>query len=73
MATFARRSQLSCRVYIVLEYIPNVLSVMIQEQRKLTDGGLPHSEIWNVTEQLLRGVRFLHKHKVTGTRSLLLS
>ncbi len=52
------------RVYIVLEYIPNVLSTIIHKQRKISDGGLPQNSIWDITEQLLHGVRFLHRQKV---------
>lgn len=49
------------RVYIVMEYIPSVLSSIIKEH---VATGLPRELFWDLLKQLLLGVRWLHKQQV---------
>ncbi len=51
-----------CRIYLVLEYIPRVLSSVIAEHRNA--GGLPLGVIWDLLRQLLLAVRFMHQQQV---------
>ncbi|GAX85759.1 hypothetical protein CEUSTIGMA_g13174.t1 [Chlamydomonas eustigma] len=53
----------SGKVYLVMEYVPNVLSSIISDHTS-TGAGLPPKLIWQYLKQLLLGVRHLHTNKI---------
>ncbi|GAX73339.1 hypothetical protein CEUSTIGMA_g792.t1, partial [Chlamydomonas eustigma] len=57
----AYRSE-SGRIYLVLEYLPTVLSSVIAES--VPEGGLAMERIWNILYQLTKAVKSLHKQQI---------
>jgi serine/threonine protein kinase len=61
--------KLGCRrrVYLVLEYLPHVLSSIIHSHHKVT-GGFPMPQFWDILKQLLQTIRFLHQKQVMSKK-----